>query len=119
MNLRLSHVGRLHRQECLCHREEGREGESGGCAGALQIVYSRDGCERTNYEEIVSSGCDGAHLPGVFCADGADELRRAEFPPKVPFLFANIVRRLVKDYKPDYIGIVFDTQQADVPRQII
>jgi DNA polymerase I len=30
-------------------------------------------------------------------------------PTKVPFLFANILRRLIKDYKPDYIGIVFDT----------
>lgn len=30
-------------------------------------------------------------------------------PTKVPFLFANILRRLLKDYKPEYIGIVFDT----------
>jgi DNA polymerase I len=30
-------------------------------------------------------------------------------PTKVPFLFANILRRLIKDYHPDYIGIVFDT----------
>jgi len=30
-------------------------------------------------------------------------------PTKVPFLFANILRRLIKDYRPDYIGIVFDT----------
>ena len=32
-------------------------------------------------------------------------------PSKVPFLFSNIVRRLLKDYKPDYIGIVFDTSK--------
>src|SRR5437899_6566475 len=31
-------------------------------------------------------------------------------PTKVPFLFANILRRLLKDYQPDYIGIVFDTK---------
>jgi DNA polymerase I len=32
-------------------------------------------------------------------------------PTKVPFLFANILRRLIKDYQPDYIGIVFDTSK--------
>ena len=32
-------------------------------------------------------------------------------PTKVPFLFANILRRLIKDYKPDYVGIVFDTSK--------
>ncbi len=32
-------------------------------------------------------------------------------PTKVPFLFANIVRRLLKDYKPDYLAIVFDTSK--------
>src|SRR5258708_4765136 len=31
-------------------------------------------------------------------------------PTKVPFLFANILRRLIKDYEPDYLGIVFDTK---------
>src|SRR5260370_18760467 len=31
-------------------------------------------------------------------------------PTKVPFLFANILRRLIKDYQPDYLGIVFDTK---------
>jgi DNA polymerase I len=30
-------------------------------------------------------------------------------PTKVPFLFNNILRRLLKDYQPDYVGIVFDT----------
>ena len=31
-------------------------------------------------------------------------------PTKVPFLFSNILRRLIKDYEPDYLGIVFDTK---------
>jgi DNA polymerase-1 len=31
-------------------------------------------------------------------------------PTKVPFLFSNILRRLIKDYQPDYLGIVFDTK---------
>ncbi|HWY76655.1 MAG TPA: DNA polymerase I, partial [Verrucomicrobiae bacterium] len=33
-------------------------------------------------------------------------------PTNVPFLFGNIVRRLIKDYQPDYIGIVFDPPGA-------
>jgi DNA polymerase-1 len=32
-------------------------------------------------------------------------------PTKVPFLFNNILRRLLKDYEPDYVGIVFDTSK--------
>jgi DNA polymerase-1 len=33
-------------------------------------------------------------------------------PTNVPFLFGNIVRRLLKEYQPDYIGIVFDPPGA-------
>jgi DNA polymerase I len=33
-------------------------------------------------------------------------------PTSVPFLFGNILRRLIKDYQPDYIGIVFDPPGA-------
>ena len=29
-------------------------------------------------------------------------------PTKIPFLFNTILRRLLNDYKPDYLGIVFD-----------
>jgi DNA polymerase-1 len=32
-------------------------------------------------------------------------------PTKVPFLFNNILRRLINDYEPDYIGVVFDTSK--------
>src|SRR5258708_38147678 len=32
-------------------------------------------------------------------------------PTKVPILFNTILRRLLNDYKPDYVGIVFDTRQ--------
>src|ERR1700751_82568 len=32
-------------------------------------------------------------------------------PTKVPFLLANIVRRLLKDYQPEYLGIVFNTRK--------
>src|SRR5712664_40529 len=33
-------------------------------------------------------------------------------PTNVPFLFGNILRRLIKDYQPEYIGIVFDAPGA-------
>src|SRR5579863_8846830 len=29
-------------------------------------------------------------------------------PTNVPYLFANMIRKLVKDWKPDYLGVVFD-----------
>jgi DNA polymerase I len=32
----------------------------------------------------------------------------AGVPTNVPYLFANMVRKLVKDWKPDYLGVVFD-----------
>src|SRR3984893_3072981 len=32
-------------------------------------------------------------------------------PTKVPFLFNTILRRLLNDYKPEYVAIVFDTRQ--------
>jgi DNA polymerase I len=33
-------------------------------------------------------------------------------PTNVPFLFGNILRRMIKDYQPEYIGIVFDPPGA-------
>src|SRR5262252_2305432 len=33
-------------------------------------------------------------------------------PTNVPFLFGNILKRLIKDYEPKYIGIVFDPPGA-------
>src|SRR5712692_108163 len=68
-------------------------------------------------------------LPGtaprkkLFLVDAMGHVYRAFFAPmnrmnapsgvptKVPFLFNNILRRLLKDYQPDYVGIVFDTRQ--------
>lgn len=32
-------------------------------------------------------------------------------PTNVPYLFANMIRKLVKDWNPDYLGVVFDTIQ--------
>ncbi len=33
-------------------------------------------------------------------------------PTNVPYLFGNILRRLIKDYQPEYLGIVFDPPGA-------
>jgi DNA polymerase-1 len=38
-----------------------------------------------------------------------DRLRNAAgLPTKVPYLFSNMLRRLIKEYEPDYIGVAFD-----------
>src|SRR5437762_6653048 len=34
-------------------------------------------------------------------------------PTNVPYLFGNILKRLIKDYQPDYIGIVFDPRSEE------
>ena len=52
-----------------------------------------------------------AHIYRAFYAPMMRMNSPSGIPSKVPFLFSNIVKRLVKDYKPDYIGIVFDTNK--------
>src|ERR1700737_769757 len=52
-----------------------------------------------------------AHIYRAFYAPIMRVNAPSGIPSKVPFLFANIVRRLLKDHKPDYIGIVFDTSK--------
>lgn len=45
----------------------------------------------------------------AFYAPMPQRLRNAAgVPTNVPYLFANMVRKLVKDWKPDYLGVVFD-----------
>jgi DNA polymerase I len=50
-----------------------------------------------------------AHIYRAFYAPMVRMNAPSGLPTKVPFLFANILRRLLKDYRPDYIAIVFDT----------
>ena len=52
-----------------------------------------------------------AHVYRAFFAPMMRMNAPSGIPTKVPFLFANIVRRLIKDYQPDYMGIVFDTSK--------
>jgi DNA polymerase I len=51
-----------------------------------------------------------AHIYRAFYAPMVRMNAPSGVPTKVPFLFANILRRIVKDYQPDYLGVVFDTK---------
>src|SRR5882724_8361368 len=52
-----------------------------------------------------------AHVYRAFFAPMNRMNAPSGMPTKVPFLFNTILRRLLHDYKPDYVGIVFDTRQ--------
>jgi DNA polymerase-1 len=49
-----------------------------------------------------------AHVYRAFFAPMNRMNAPSGIPTKVPFLFNTILRRLLKDYQPDYLGIVFD-----------
>src|SRR6202521_2009397 len=51
-----------------------------------------------------------AHIYRAFYAPMVRMNAPSGVPTKVPFLFANILRRIIKDYEPDYLGVVFDTK---------
>jgi DNA polymerase I len=54
-----------------------------------------------------------AHVYRAFFAPMPQRLSGPDgTPTNVPFLFGNILRRLIKDYQPEYIGIVFDPPGA-------
>jgi DNA polymerase I len=59
-----------------------------------------------------------AHIYRAFYAPMVRMNGPSGIPTKVPFLFLNIVRRLVKDYKPEYIAIVFDTSKPTFRDQL-
>ncbi|HUJ32926.1 MAG TPA: DNA polymerase I [Candidatus Acidoferrum sp.] len=45
----------------------------------------------------------------AFYAPMPQRLQSAQgIPTNVPYLFANMIRKLMKDWKPDYLGVVFD-----------
>ena len=54
-----------------------------------------------------------AHIYRAFFAPMPQRLTGPNgMPTNVPFLFGNILKRLIKDYEPKYIGIVFDPPGA-------
>jgi DNA polymerase I len=52
-----------------------------------------------------------AHIYRAFFAPMVRMNAPSGLPTKVPFLFNNILQRLLKDYQPDYLGVVFDTSK--------
>jgi DNA polymerase I len=52
-----------------------------------------------------------AHIYRAFFAPMVRMNAPSGLPTKVPFLFNNILQRLLKDYRPDYVGVVFDTSK--------
>ncbi|HXM93810.1 MAG TPA: DNA polymerase I [Candidatus Dormibacteraeota bacterium] len=52
-----------------------------------------------------------AHIYRAFYAPMVRMNAPSGLPTKVPFLFNNILRRILKEYQPDYVGIVFDTSK--------
>ena len=53
-----------------------------------------------------------AHVYRAFFAPMMRMNAPSGIPTKVPFLFANILKRLLKDYQPEYLAIVFDPPGA-------
>ncbi len=53
-----------------------------------------------------------AHVYRAFYAPMVRMNAPSGLPTKVPFLFANILKRLLKDYRPEYLAIVFDPPGA-------
>src|SRR6516225_7499857 len=53
-----------------------------------------------------------AHVYRAFYAPMMRMNAPSGLPTKVPFLFANILKRLLKDYQPEYLAIVFDPPGA-------
>ena len=53
-----------------------------------------------------------AHVYRAFYAPMMRMNAPSGLPTKVPFLFANILKRLLKDYHPEYLAIVFDPPGA-------
>ena len=60
-----------------------------------------------------------AHIYRAFFAPMPQRLTGPNgIPTNVPFLFGNILRRLIKDYQPEYVGIVFDAPGATFRDQL-
>src|SRR5947209_2454058 len=121
-------------QRSICERaacSHARDSSSSaGCAPGALPATSKLGVCRASTEGASPSQADYssfAILAGMatapkklFLVDALAHIYRAFYAPmnrmnapsglptKVPFLFANILRRLLKDYKPDYLAVVFD-----------
>ena len=103
-----------------------KAGPTGGCSGerfaslfelkaeaalGLAKLYTRAMMAKSENTKKLFLVDAMAHIYRAFYAPMVRMNAPSGIPTKVPFLFANIVRRLLKDYKPEYVAIVFDTRQ--------
>ena len=84
---------------------------SGTPRGASSLCYTRQMATETETRKRLFLVDAMAHIYRAFYAPMVRMNAPSGIPTKVPFLFVNILRRLIKDYQPDYIGIVFDTSK--------
>src|SRR5215470_8203657 len=91
----------------------GRSACAPGLLGALlrHSRYTRAMTSKSENSKKVFLVDAMAHIYRAFYAPMMRMNAPNGMPTKVPFLFANILRRLLKDYKPEYLAIVFDTRQ--------
>lgn len=86
-----------------------RSGANAGWVFALCYTRAMAAKEETGKKLFLVDAM--AHIYRAFYAPMVRMNAPSGLPTKVPFLFANILRRLLKDYRPDYVGIVFDTSK--------
>jgi DNA polymerase I len=77
-------------------------------SGSAFAILARMDSGRTNPPKKLFLVDAMAHIYRAFYAPMVRMNAPSGVPTKVPFLFANILRRLIKDYDPHYIAIVFD-----------
>ena len=82
-----------------------------GTEPKFPLCYTRAMAPKVETKEKLFLVDAMAHIYRAFYAPMVRMNAPSGIPTKVPFLFANILRRLIKDYKPDYMGIVFDTSK--------
>ena len=94
-----------HSQEWPCHLAVDERLETRGFAILARMAAKSENTKKLFLVDAM------AHIYRAFYAPMNRMNAPSGIPTKVPFLFANIVRRLLKDYQPEYVAIVFDTRQ--------
>jgi DNA polymerase I len=86
--------------------------KGGGGSRPFALCYTREMVQKSLSSAKKLFLVDAmAHVYRAFFAPMVRMNAPSGLPTKVPFLFANILKRLIKDYRPEYIGIVFDTSK--------